>query len=173
MGLSDLFANNLFVKLLRGDRAKHDLIVSMVGTRLGDRVLVLGGGDGELVAALGRPTGLTGRVCAVEPDEARAERVRSSATAAGVLLEVETAAPGSLPYDAGSFDVVVVPPAADVTESMSEVWRVLRSGGRCVVLGTRDASAAVLDRLKRAGFPVPRLIAERDKLAFYEALKLG
>ncbi len=128
MGLSDLFANNLFVKLLRGDRAKHDLIVSMVGTRLGDRVLVLGGGDGELVAALGRPTGLTGRVCAVEPDEARAERVRSSATAAGVLLEVETAAPGSLPYDAGSFDVVVVPPAADVTESMSEVWRVLRIG---------------------------------------------
>ena len=37
MGLSDLFANNLLVKLLRGDNSRYELIASMVGTRLGDR----------------------------------------------------------------------------------------------------------------------------------------
>jgi ubiquinone/menaquinone biosynthesis C-methylase UbiE len=176
VGLSDLFANNLFVKLIRGDTSRNDLIVSMVGTRLGDRLLVVGGGDGPLVAALGRPTGLTGRICAVEPDAARADRVRETATAAGVLLEVESAPLNALPYDANAFDVVVVPATSDFASAVTDVRRILRTGGRCVVVvaaaGTGDAPSPI-DRLQRAGFRVSRLIAERLGLSFYEAIKLA
>jgi len=174
VGLGDLFANNLLVKMFRGDTSRIDLIVSMVGTRLGDRLLVVGGGDGPLVAALGRPTGLTGRVCAVEQDAARADRVRESATAAGVLLEVDASRLDVLPFAAAAFDVIVVPATSDLDAAIADARRVLRSGGRCVALaGTHSASSSTaVARLQQAGFRVARLIAERDGLAFYEAIKL-
>lgn len=175
MGLGDLFANNLFVKLLRGDSGRRDLIVSMVGTRMGDRLLVVGGGDGALVAALGRPTGLTGRVCAVEADPAAADRVRDAATAAGVLLEVESSGLAALPYESESFDVVVVPSTADLAAAMGDVRRVLRPGGRCVAVVSSAAAPtpSPVERLQQAGFRVARLIAERDGLSFFEAIRLG
>ena len=124
MGFFDVFANNVLVKRLRGQTGHADLIAQMVGTRLGDRVLVIGGGDGRLVAAVGAPTGLTGRVTAVEPDAAVANRVEVAATAAGVLVEVEAAGFDRLPFEDAAFDVAVVPMPATV-ESLGG-----RAGGR-------------------------------------------
>ncbi|HEY8549909.1 MAG TPA: methyltransferase domain-containing protein [Vicinamibacterales bacterium] len=173
MGLSDLFANNVLVKLVRGDNSRYDLIASMVGTRLGDRLLVVGGGDGRLLAAVGAPTGLTGHVLGVEPDPATAERVRAAVTAAGVLAEVETAPVEQLPVEAGSFDVAVVPAlSGDVpSTALSDVRRVLRRGGRAIVLGKAGRNEqAVLQAMKNAGFPHARLLASRSGLAFFEAL---
>src|SRR4029453_10359532 len=97
MGLSDLFANNVLVKLLRGDNSRYDLIASMVGTRLGDRVVVVGGGDGKLLAAVGAGTGLTGRVCAVEADAGSASAVSDAAMAGGGLGGAEAGPPGGPP----------------------------------------------------------------------------
>lgn len=176
MGFTELFADNLLIKLLRGDRTRYDLIVSMVGARLGDRLVVVGGGDGRLVAAVGAPTGLTGRICAVEPDEAAAQRVSQAATAGGVLVEVEAADPGALPYEEGSFDVAVVPVArgGDASTVVRDVRRVLRTGGRCVVVAqTPSGAVSPLDALVGAGFRAARLLAERSGLAFYEAAKVG
>jgi ubiquinone/menaquinone biosynthesis C-methylase UbiE len=176
MGLSDLFANNLFVKLLRGDTSQYDLIASMVGTRLGDRVLVIGGKDGRLVAAVGKGTGLTGRTCAVESDQAAAAAVETEATGQGVLVEVHTSPLQQLPYDAASFDVVVVPAVdASLDPPLNDVARVLRPGGRCVVVakGKGPASDRPVDALKAVGFRASRLIAQRGGFAFYEAIKSG
>ena len=47
MGFFDVFANNVLVKRLRGDTGHADLVAQMVGARLGDRILVIGGGDGR------------------------------------------------------------------------------------------------------------------------------
>ena len=85
MSLAELFANNYFLRLLRGRTSNYDLIVSMVGPKLGERLLQMGGGDGLLLAALGKKTGLTGQVSAVEPDAEAAERVKDQATKDGVL----------------------------------------------------------------------------------------
>ena len=148
----------------------------MVGTRLGDRLLVVGGGDGALVAALGRPTGLTGRICAVEPDAARADRVRESATAAGVLLEVESSPLSALPFEADAFDVVVVPATSDLALAVTDARRILRTGGRCVAVVASSGAGhppSPIERLQQAGFRVARLIAERLGLSFYEAIKMG
>ena len=122
MGFFDVFANNVLVKRLRGQTGHADLVAQMVGTRLGDRVLVIGGGDGRLVAAVGAPTGLTGRVTAVEPDATVANRVEVAATAAGVLVEVEAAGFDRLPFEDAAFDVAVVPMPATV-ESLGRPWR--------------------------------------------------
>jgi ubiquinone/menaquinone biosynthesis C-methylase UbiE len=186
---TELFANNLLVKLLRGDTARYDLIVSMVGVKLGERLLVIGGGDGQLLAAVGAKTGLTGTIAAVEPDEATATRVLEEATKAGVLADVETVT-GALPFQPGSFDIVVVPFPADeaaaLAPHLAEAYRVLRDGGRTAVIarasrggerrepngaGAAGDTPPIVNALQQQGFRVSRLLAERNGLAFYEAVK--
>ena len=174
MGFLDVFANNVLVKRLRGQTGHADLIAQMIGTRLGDRVLVLGGGDGRLVAAVGAPTGLTGRVTAVESDATVANRVELAATAAGVLVEVQSAELTRLPFEDAAFDVTVVPMPATVEAlgaALTDAWRVTRTGGRAMVVAAAGVpvSAAVIDTLGTAGFRAARLLGEREGLAFYES----
>jgi ubiquinone/menaquinone biosynthesis C-methylase UbiE len=174
MGFFDVFANNVLVKRIRGQSGRAELAAQMVGTRLGDRVLILGGGDGRFVAAIGAPTGLTGRVTAVEPDAAVANRVELAATAAGVLVEVLTAGFDRLPFEDAAFDVAVVPMPATLeaaNAALADAWRVVRAGGRAMIVTAAGApqSAAVIAALGHAGFRAARLLGEREGLAFYES----
>ena len=174
MGFFDVFANNVLIKRLRGQTGHADLVAQMVGTRLGDRVLVIGGGDGRLVAAVGAPTGLTGRVTAVEPDATVANRVEVAATAAGVLVEVEAAGFDRLPFEDAAFDVAVVPmpaTAESLGAALADAWRVIRIGGRAMVVATAGVpeSAGIIAALGHAGFRAARLLSEREGLAFYES----
>ncbi len=178
MGFFDVFANNVLVKRIRGQSGKAELIAQMVGTKLGDRVLILGGGDGRLVAAVGRPTGLTGRVTAVEPDATTANRVELAATAAGVLVEVQTAGFDRLPYEDAAFDVAVVamPPTIEAARAaLADAWRVVRAGGRAMIVAAAGAAPTteVIAALGDAGFRAGRLLGEREGLAFYESSRPG
>jgi 16S rRNA G1207 methylase RsmC len=171
MSLADLFANNYFLRLLRGRTDNYDLIVSMVGVKLGERLLQIGGGDGLLLAALGRKTGLTGQVSAVEADAEAAERVKDQATQDGVLSDVLATPFISLPFPPESFDIVVIPLVSGANLSgTQEAYRVLRPGGRLSVIA-RAAQTAISNELQQQGFRAARLIAERDGYAFYEAIK--
>ncbi len=176
--LSELFANNILVKLLRGDAARYDLIASMVGAKLGERLLLMGGADGRLLAALGAKTGLTGTIAAVEPDKETATRVLTDATKAGVLADAYAAPDGTMPFDVNSFDIAVIPFPADegagLTAPLAEAFRVLRDGGRVSIItrtGNAGASAPIIAAIQQAGFRAARLLAERDKLVFYEGVK--
>jgi SAM-dependent methyltransferase len=182
---SELFANNVFVKLLRGDSARYDLIVSMVGVKLGERLLVISGGDGALVAAIGSKTGLTGTLAAIEADKAVATRVAEQATKAGVLADVYAAPELKAPFDPDSFDIVVIPFPPDDDASLAsraaEAFRVLRNGGRCAVIvraarnqpsgETEGQTAPIVALLQQQGFRAARLLAERSGLVFYEGVR--
>ncbi len=174
MGFFDVFANNVLVKRLRGQSGHAELVAQMIGTRLGDRVLVIAGGDGRLVAAVGAPTGLTGRVTAVEADAAVANRVELAATADGVLVEVLTAGLDRLPFEDAAFDVAVAPMPATpeaLAAALADAWRVVRTGGRATVVAAAGvpASDTVIATLGQAGFRAARLLGEREGLAFYES----
>lgn len=172
----------------------RDLEVSMAGLKLGSSVLQLDGGDGKLIAAMASVVGLSGQASAVVQNQGDVEVFTKAAAKAGVLVEVEVAPLTSLPYNDSSFDVVVVRDVLgqmgqnDRVVSIQQIRRVLRSGGRCLVMDrsmrgglgalfSRQAldrqytAGGALSALKAEGFRGVRVLSERDGLRFTEGTK--
>jgi ubiquinone/menaquinone biosynthesis C-methylase UbiE len=167
--------------------ASESLAVSMAGIKLGDRLLVVGCSDPILIAQLAVKTGLTGRAQAVDADERVVARAAEIALREGALVETSVTSIGTLPLDAESFDVAVVRDvlanvAAETRPAvLAEVRRVLRPGGRCLVidsarrglggfLGSGSATVDYAALLQAAGFKAARVLAEREGRIFSEAV---
>jgi len=169
----------------------EDLPVSIAGLKLGDRVLFFGCSDPKLIAQLAVKTGLTGRACALDDDAARTGRAAAVATREGALIEPVTAPWSALPFGDGTFDVAVVRDALAAFDAsvrnaaVAELARVLRPGGRCLVIDTvrRSGLGGLLSRrgtppdydavraLEGAAFRAVRTVAERGGLKFVEGVK--
>ena len=173
--------------------ALDPLAVSMAGAKLGDRILVVGCGDPRLIAALAAKAGLSGRTCAVDESADRANQAGRVALKEGALIETSSAPPYALPFEGESFDLVVL---RDVVTHdgqsratvVQEAWRLLRPGGRSMVIDTlaragvsaifgwqsavpAESATETIDILKGQGFVAVRTLAERDGLRFVEAVK--
>ena len=173
----------------------HLLVVGMTGVRMGDRVAQVGCAHGGRLAAIASKVGLSGRAVAYVPDDASAARARKAVEDAGVLVEIEVAPATRLPAEQESFDLVVVDDtggllgamrAEERVASVRELLRILRPGGRAVVIGAapRGGLGALFNRgsstaprfnpapsLEADGFKLVRTLAERDGLAFVEGVK--
>ena len=173
----------------------RNLELSMVGVKLGSNVLQLDGKDGDLIAAMAGVVGLSGQACAVAQTHARANKFRRVAAAAGVLVEVKVASLTALPYESGSFDLVVIKRVLgeldqnDRVGCLQQVFQMLRHGGRCLVIdpAMRGGLGAIFTRqslntwyvesggaqqaLKAEGFLGVRKLAERDGQVFIEGTK--
>jgi ubiquinone/menaquinone biosynthesis C-methylase UbiE len=162
----------------------------MIGLKMGDRLLQLGAGDGALLAALGGKVGLTGRACGVDESDEGVARAQLAADREGVLLELQRAPYAALPFDSGAFDVTIVNAVArDASPEarvaiFAEAARVLRSGGRCIIVDTvpRGGLGALVggpkadptyrpeELLRSAGFRAVRTLAERGGVRFVEGI---
>jgi ubiquinone/menaquinone biosynthesis C-methylase UbiE len=178
--------------------APFQLVVGMTGVKLGDRVIHIGCAHGGRLAAIAAKVGLSGRALAVVPDAVSAARAQKASTDAGVLIEVETASTTHLPVDEGSFDLAIVDDTGGLFSSMRaedrvatvrELARVVRPGGRAMIIGTapRQGLGALLSRaqsgpslaasgdatraLEADGFRAARTLAEREGLVFVEGIK--
>lgn len=166
------------------------LAVSMAGIRLGNRLLVVGCSDPKLIAAIAVKTGLTGRACALDENGALAASAQAIIEREGALVETFTAPPTMMPLDGESFDVVVIRnllrelPADRRAGCLREVMRVVRGGGRCLVIdnarrgglgalfgGSTPADYNAVETMQQQGFKAVRILAERDGLAFVEGVK--
>lgn len=195
MSFQTLVADNVLVQWLTGNRRRYDLAVSMAGVKLGERFVQLGCGDGGLLAALGAKVGYTGRACGVDDDASVARRAEQAVESAGVLAEVSASSYARLPYDDEAFDLAVVWRAGALASdpafgaALDEVRRVLRPGGRCLVVATAPAPGLTgalararghaggppadgsVDALRAHAFRGAHVLAVRDGYSFVEAMK--
>ena len=176
VALSDVLASNILVRWLRGDPGRYELLTRMIGARLGDRMLSFGAGDPGLVSALAKVTGLSGRAVAhaASPEEAR--QLTFAADAAGVLVEIVESAPAALPFEEGDFDLALVDAvSAPVGAVLPEIRRVLRPGGRVVLVVRQKVAGAPLPQQVQEAtsqhFRGARVLFERDGFGIVEALK--
>jgi ubiquinone/menaquinone biosynthesis C-methylase UbiE len=170
---------------------RDPLAVSMSGVKLADRVLVVGCSDPQLIAALATKAGLTGRACAVDDSADRVAEAARIVEREGALVETAASEAGTLPYDAASFDLVVMRDVIGTSRDSehahraAEALRVLRPGGRCLVIegagsglstlfarrGAAVSAATVQQTLQQSGYAAVRTLAERDGLIFVEGIK--
>jgi ubiquinone/menaquinone biosynthesis C-methylase UbiE len=176
----------------------HQLVVGMVGVKLGDRLVQVGCANGGWLAAIAAKVGLSGRSVAVVPDDASAARAHKGAARAGVLIEVEIAPPTNLPLEDAGVDLAIADDTGGLLGAMSpedrvasirELVRVLRPGGRIIIIGAapRGGLGALLTRAQRGprfsasgdantllaadGFKAVRTLAEREGYVFVEGIK--
>ncbi|HUR32367.1 MAG TPA: methyltransferase domain-containing protein [Vicinamibacterales bacterium] len=185
----------------RRTEQKHAVAIAMTGVALGDRLLHLGCTDASLMGAIASKVGLSGRVCALVPDETHAARARRAAEKSGFLLEIETGSLTQFPFDAAAFNLIVVDNQDGILSSMrpelrvatlQEAIRTLSPRGRIVIIerGERGGIGALFGSpssepadphyksaggavaaLEAEGFRAPRLLAERDGLSFFEGVR--
>jgi SAM-dependent methyltransferase len=176
----------------------EQLPVAMSGVRMGERALQMGIDDPLLAGAIAAKVGLSGHAAFAVSDEAGAARARAAAAKAGALVDLQVGPLSALPFDPGSFDVVVVHGTGGLLSALDadarvaalrEGHRVLRTGGRIVVI-ERGRPAGAFARLRAprvdpayesaggavaalaaAGFRAPRVLAEREGYRFSEGLK--
>jgi ubiquinone/menaquinone biosynthesis C-methylase UbiE len=170
----------------------------MTGVKMGDRVAFVGCAHGGRLAAVASKVGLSGRAVAIVPDSGAADAARKGAEQLGVLVEIEVASPAKLPLEDASVDLAVVDDTDNLlglmgaeprVASIRELVRILRPGGRVILVGsapgaglgklfTRTPSAPPFTvsgeantALAAGGFGIVRTLAEREGLVFVEGIK--
>ncbi len=105
--------------------------------RLGERVLDLGSGPGFLAVEIAEEVGPDGEVCGIDP---ATSMLAMAGERSGALVEYRRASADRIPYPDGKFDAVVSTQVfeyvEDVPGALAEVRRVLRPGGRVLLVDT-------------------------------------
>jgi ubiquinone/menaquinone biosynthesis C-methylase UbiE len=172
---------------------REPLAIAMSGVRMGERVLQIGMDTPLVTSLLAAKPGLSGESTMVLADEATASVARRTVAESGALVNVTVHRLDALPFDQGSFDVIVVHNRRGQTLSASpekvlaESRRVLRSGGRVVVINRGAPSGlkaifqsrpdpgqadTTMRALQAAGFRSVRTLGDRDGYAFIEGLRV-
>ncbi|MBS0435597.1 MAG: bifunctional demethylmenaquinone methyltransferase/2-methoxy-6-polyprenyl-1,4-benzoquinol methylase UbiE [Proteobacteria bacterium] len=119
-------------------RAWKAYTVAVANLREGDRVLDLAGGTGDLSRAFARKVGEKGTVVHTDINEAMLRRGRDRLLDEGLVLPTVICDAEVLPFASGSFDLVSVAfglrNMTHKDRALSEMNRVLRPGGRLLVL---------------------------------------
>ncbi|MBI3043283.1 MAG: bifunctional demethylmenaquinone methyltransferase/2-methoxy-6-polyprenyl-1,4-benzoquinol methylase UbiE [Betaproteobacteria bacterium] len=112
--------------------------VEASGVRPGERVLDIAGGTGDLARLFARRVGAQGEVVLTDVNPAMLRRGRDRLLDAGIVLPVAQCDAEKLPFASERFDCVSVAfGLRNMTHketALSEMRRVLRAGGRLVVL---------------------------------------
>jgi len=119
-------------------RAWKAYTVAVANLKAGDRVLDIAGGTGDLARAFARKVGETGMVVHTDINEAMLRQGRNRLLDEGLVLPTNLCDAEKLPYKDGSFDLVSVAfglrNMTHKDKALAEMCRVLRPGGRLLVL---------------------------------------
>jgi arsenite methyltransferase len=114
-------------------------VLTLLAAQSGERVLDVGSGPGFLVASLADAVGAGGAVHGLDPS-APMNAVARELIGNRPWARIDDGDAVDLPYPDGAFDVAVATQVyeyvADIPRALSELRRVLRLGGRALVLDT-------------------------------------
>jgi demethylmenaquinone methyltransferase/2-methoxy-6-polyprenyl-1,4-benzoquinol methylase/phosphoethanolamine N-methyltransferase len=146
----------LFAHMTGGrERTLRARIVALADLRPGAQVLDVGCGTGGLAIAAAERVGATGTVHAIDASPEMVARARHRVARAGVAVTVALAPVETLPFPAGTFDVVLSSlmlhhlPEDLRTQAFAEIRRVLRSGGRLLAVDFEPSRGRVARALTR------------------------
>lgn len=119
--------------------AQREHALSLLAPRSGERVPDVGSGPGYLLASIAEAVGPTGTVHGLDPSPAM-NALAAARTRELPWVHIEEGDAVGLPYPDDTFDVAVSTQVyeyvADVSKALGELRRVMRSGGRALVLDT-------------------------------------
>jgi len=119
-------------------RAWKAYTVAVANLKEGDRVLDLAGGTGDLARAFARKVGSLGEVVHTDINEAMLRKGRERLLDEGLILPTVLCDAERLPFPTGRFDAVSVAfglrNMTHKDQALSEMNRVLKDGGRLMVL---------------------------------------
>lgn len=114
-------------------------IIEIMKLQPGERVLDAGSGPGFLASEIGEMVGSSGQVCGIDISETLLQ-VAKARSAHQPWVEFRNGDAARLPYPGNSFDIgistQVLEYVPDVNAVLLELYRVLRPGGRVVLLDT-------------------------------------
>lgn len=142
------------------ERAFRERLLDLANLKMGDQVLDVGCGTGTLAIAAQPRVGAKGNVCGIDASPEMIARARKKAKTNGANVRFENAVVEKLPFADSTFDAVLGTLMLHHLgrearrECLSEIRRVLKPGGRLLVV---DFSAPVrnarglLDHFHRHG----------------------
>lgn len=140
LGFDEDAAGRLEAAYKTPDIAAHRAhVLSMLALLPGEQVLDLGVGPGFLAAQMAAEVGADGRVCGIDvsPSMLAIAAARDTGPDAATV-ELARGRAEDIPYDGGSFVVVVATQVLeyvpDVPRALAQIHRVLRPGGRVLIL---------------------------------------
>jgi arsenite methyltransferase len=120
---------------------QRQAVLGALGLGPGERVIDIGTGPGLLAAEIAAAVGPDGLVCGIDISDSMLALARARTTQPNSApIELRQAGADRLPYAQASFDVAVATQVLeyvkDVPGALAEIARVLRPGGRVLVLDT-------------------------------------
>jgi ubiquinone/menaquinone biosynthesis C-methylase UbiE len=153
---------------LGGERRFRRRLLQLGKVKGGETVLDVGCGTGSLAIEAKRAVG-AGNVFGIDASPEMIERARKKATKAGLSIRFDVALAQALPFGYSQFDVVLSSvmmhhlPKAGRPEAMREMKRVLKPGGRALLVDFGRSSSGQKGLLGRihghGGVDASRLIA--------------
>jgi arsenite methyltransferase len=119
--------------------AQRQETLRVLALRTGERVLDIGSGPGLLASEMGSTVGASGAVCGVDISEPMVAMAKARC-ASQPWVSFETADATRLPVPDAAFDVAVSTQVyefvGDIAIALAELRRVLRPGGRALIIDT-------------------------------------
>jgi ubiquinone/menaquinone biosynthesis C-methylase UbiE len=135
-------------KTIAGEREIKQLVLDLLDLRLGEHVLDVGCGTGDDAREIAGLVGATGRVVGIDSSEVMVTEAKRRVPTSVGHLEFRTGDARKLDFPDSSFDAVrtdrVLIWVPEVENVLSEIFRVLRPGGR-LVTSELDAEAYFAD----------------------------
>lgn len=144
--------------LLHGEwRALQQTIVDLAQLQRGESVLDVGCGTGSLAIVAKKHVGETGRVCGIDPGPKQIARANHKAKRAGLSIDFQVGAIEKIAFPDQSFGIVLstlmmhVLPDDLKRQGAAEIARVLKPGGRLLVVDTRRPEVGQSDKVVHTG----------------------